>query len=64
MVDGFEIIGLFFGFWLFIFSTKFRTYFLKKWEEESWIENLLTVIFGIIPAILFGLLPFWLFLFL
>jgi hypothetical protein len=58
-----DVIGFFFGFWMFIFSSTFRKNFIKKWKEDGWGQKIMTVTFEVIPSIIFGLLPLWLYLF-
>lgn len=59
-----EVIGFFFGFWLFIFSERFRIQFINEWKEGNWFNKLLALIFEIIPSILIGIvLPLYLILF-
>jgi len=55
-----EVVVFFFGFWLFIFSEKFRNQFIQDWKNDLLFNKFLTIIFEVLPSIFFGLvLPFW-----
>jgi hypothetical protein len=46
--DAFEVVGYFFGAWLYVFSPKFRQAIHQEWRNAIWWEKLLLLVqFGV-----------------
>ncbi|MCP4760919.1 MAG: hypothetical protein GY870_03995 [archaeon] len=54
-----EFAGYFFGFWLFLFSKKFRKYVINDWQTSGMLGKSL-ILFGTVSSVFCGVLvPFW-----
>lgn len=42
--DGLDVLGYFAGFWLFLFSSKFRQTWISEFRSESGLEKVWSVI--------------------
>lgn len=55
-----DLIGLFFGFWLFLFSRNFRSNWFHDWQSSGLLFRFLLLVEIVVSALVGVGLPFYL----